>query len=48
MNLQGHILLRSSSSTVSKSNWNSKVLVFVDGGQLENPQTSIRAVSLNE
>lgn len=44
-NLQGNILFRDSSSTVSRSNWNSKVLVFVDGGKLENPEKTLRPVS---
>jgi len=29
---------RGSSSTVSRSNWNLEVLIFAEGGKLENPE----------
>ena len=35
-------------STVSRSNWNLEMLVFVEGGKLENPEKNPRSKDENQ
>ena len=37
-----------SSSTVSRSNWNLEVLIFVEGGKPENPEKNPRSKDENQ
>ena len=47
-NLQWYIHVLALHPTDSRSNWNLEILVFVEGGKLDNPAKDIRSMDKNQ